>query len=549
MKRLVGVLFPLVSLVGFGLSVPVTGLYRWQLVVLIAIGLGTTLLVRASESEAAWYLGLALLWVAGPVWSVPLWWPWVETLDAPGVRTDLLAITVGVCAPLVLAAAGFVGFCMTFPERLVLDGGQGEEPDVDRARRMGWFLQFEWGGLDDAVGRRIMEFLSQHPERVWSMGVGVWVVAVAPIWALSVFDLRGSGWETGVVAWSFPLLFFVALVAVTAPVVAMKSAAPEARPRWLWFLEGLNLAFLLLMFGSVVQWIPLAYTLLSGQLFAESWFDAIGAWSSFLVPCAVLAGIAMAVFYDGALDPKLAIKRTTLYGAMASFAVVLFAVVETLASDLMAARLGLPGSSGSIVAGASVAFAFQAGNKRLKDRVWQWVDERLPDTTLADTARYSTTVLFSDIIGYTALTAESEDDALTLMSVFHRQARRAAEQNKGRLVKTIGDEVLLEFKEPQQAIAAAQQLTTSFTDACAPLGLPPAQLRTGIHMGEVAKRRDGDLFGDAVNIASRLQGVAEPDQIIVSQAVADQLDADLEDLGEKDLKNVPEPVRCYSVQG
>ncbi len=48
----------------------------------------------------------------------------------------------------------------------------------------------------------------------------------------------------------------------------------------------------------------------------------------------------------------------------------------------------------------------------------------------------------------------------------------------------------------------------------------------------MAKRRDGDLFGDAVNIASRLQGVAEPDQIIVSQAVADQLDADLEELDE-----------------
>ena len=136
-----------------------------------------------------------------------------------------------------------------------------------------------------------------------------------------------------------------------------------------------------------------------------------------------------------------------------------------------------------------------------------------------------------------------------MMSVFHRQARRAAEQNKGRLVKTIGDEVLLEFKEPQQAVTAARQLASSFADACATLGLPPAQLRSGIHMGEVARRRDGDLFGDAVNIASRLQGVAEPDQIIVSHAVAGQFDVDLEDLGEKDLKNVPEPVRCYSVPG
>ncbi len=79
--------------------------------------------------------------------------------------------------------------------------------------------------------------------------------------------------------------------------------------------------------------------------------------------------------------------------------------------------------------------------------------------------------------------------------------------------------------------------------------MPEGQPRVGIHFGEVAKRRDGDLFGDAVNIVSRLEGESEPGQIVVSQTVADQLEGvELEDLGERSLKNVPEPVRCWAVK-
>ena len=108
--------------------------------------------------------------------------------------------------------------------------------------------------------------------------------------------------------------------------------------------------------------------------------------------------------------------------------------------------------------------------------------------------------------------------------------------------------VLMEFKEAQDAVAALEALSSSFSAALAPLDLPEGELRTGIHFGLVARRRDGDLFGDAVNIASRLEGIAEPGQIVLSQAVADQLDGvELEDLGEQSLKNVPEPVRCWAV--
>ena len=117
------------------------------------------------------------------------------------------------------------------------------------------------------------------------------------------------------------------------------------------------------------------------------------------------------------------------------------------------------------------------------------------------------------------------------------------------MLKTMGDGVLMEFKDAPSAVTASQHLASSFGDACETLGLPEGQLRTGIHFGEVAKRRDGDLFGDAVNIASRLESEAEPGQIVVSQVVADQLEGvELEDLGERSLKNVPEPVRCWAVR-
>lgn len=158
-------------------------------------------------------------------------------------------------------------------------------------------------------------------------------------------------------------------------------------------------------------------------------------------------------------------------------------------------------------------------------------------------------IVFSDVVGYTKLASENEDDALTMLSVFHRAARRAATKQNGSLVKTIGDQVLMEFKETPDAVAALQALSASFAAALVPLDLPEGRLRSGVHFGLVATQRDGDLFGGAVNLASRLEGIAEPGQIVLSQTAADQL-ADgvgLEDLGERVLKNVAEPVRCWAL--
>ena len=94
------------------------------------------------------------------------------------------------------------------------------------------------------------------------------------------------------------------------------------------------------------------------------------------------------------------------------------------------------------------------------------------------------------------------------------------------------------------------ELEDEFHEGARKLDLPLPELRTGIHFGEVTRSHDGDLFGQAVNIASRLQGVAEPGQIVLSQAIVDKLDPELrlEELGEKSLKNVSESVVCYAVR-
>jgi class 3 adenylate cyclase len=257
--------------------------------------------------------------------------------------------------------------------------------------------------------------------------------------------------------------------------------------------------------------------------------------------------LGFAVLRDGLLSSSLVVRRTAVYGASAVVVVFLFGALETVLADLAFARVGIGPGAGAWLAGGSMALAFRPLHSAVSGGVSTLLDRQLPANLLADAPRHQAAIVFSDIVGYTALTSESEEDALTMMSVFHRQARRAAAEAKGRLVKSMGDGVLMEFEDPAAAVDAVRELTVSFRAACEPLGLPEMKLRSGVHFGEVAKRRDGDVFGDAVNIASRLEAIAAPGQIVVSRTVADQLDHKLEDLGERKLKNVPEPVECWGL--
>ena len=120
----------------------------------------------------------------------------------------------------------------------------------------------------------------------------------------------------------------------------------------------------------------------------------------------------------------------------------------------------------------------------------------------------------------------------------------------GRIVKRTGDGSLIEFRSVVDAVRCAIEVQSGMVERNA--GVSPEkriEFRVGIHLGDVVEEPDGDLMGDGVNIASRLEGVAEPNGICVSRAayeqVRDKLPHQFVDLGEKQLKNIARPVHAY----
>jgi class 3 adenylate cyclase/TolB-like protein len=127
-------------------------------------------------------------------------------------------------------------------------------------------------------------------------------------------------------------------------------------------------------------------------------------------------------------------------------------------------------------------------------------------------------VWFADIVGYTRLAAEDNDRALEIVAAFQDLSRAEIADHGGRLVKFIGDAALAEFPSTSAAVHAAADLQRSFVERSTELGRR-SNLRIGVHLGEIEAADDGDIYGDGVNTASRLQSEAEPGHVLVSEDV------------------------------
>ncbi len=159
-------------------------------------------------------------------------------------------------------------------------------------------------------------------------------------------------------------------------------------------------------------------------------------------------------------------------------------------------------------------------------------------------------IVFTDLVGYTALAQSNERGALALVEAQDRLIRPLLEAHRGRKVKAIGDGLLLEFRNALDAV----EFAVAFQRAAAALphdpGAPPLRVRIGIHVGDV-ERRGSDILGDAVNVASRLEPLAEPGGISLSaqvyELVRNKVAYPLEKLGARTLKGVAEPMEVYRV--
>ena len=163
-------------------------------------------------------------------------------------------------------------------------------------------------------------------------------------------------------------------------------------------------------------------------------------------------------------------------------------------------------------------------------------------------------ILAADVAGYSRLIGADEAGTLQgLKAIRAELIDPTIAAHNGRLVKTTGDGFLVEFSSVVDALRCATEMQAGMVERNA--DVPPdrrIEFRVGINMGDVVVD-DGDIFGDGVNVAARLEGLAEPGGIGVSARVqedaAGKLDLSFEDLGEQQLKNIARRVRVYRIRG
>ncbi len=161
-------------------------------------------------------------------------------------------------------------------------------------------------------------------------------------------------------------------------------------------------------------------------------------------------------------------------------------------------------------------------------------------------------ILSADAFGYSRMMAADEEGTAKILAAHRAVIDGIIEFHEGRIVNTAGDSVLAEFHSPIEAVRCAVEIQDALktrNDA-----LPDAQrmqFRIGVNLGDVMVKGE-DLLGDGVNVAARLQGIAEPGSITLSSSIYDQIAGKLDlgfiDLGNQSLKNIDRPIRAYRVE-
>jgi TolB-like protein/class 3 adenylate cyclase len=170
---------------------------------------------------------------------------------------------------------------------------------------------------------------------------------------------------------------------------------------------------------------------------------------------------------------------------------------------------------------------------------------------LGEVTRKLVAVFAADVEGYSRLMGADEDGTLKALTERRAILDKLIADHRGRIANTAGDSVLAEFGSAIEAVECAIKAQTTLAEANSSLSTDRrVQFRIGIHIGDVVVR-GGDLFGDSVNLAARLEGIAEPGGVCISSSTYDQVRGkvgiEFADLGEQNLKNIDHPVRAYAL--
>lgn len=160
--------------------------------------------------------------------------------------------------------------------------------------------------------------------------------------------------------------------------------------------------------------------------------------------------------------------------------------------------------------------------------------------------------MFTDVVGYTSMSSRDEATALELLGRYRTLLRSVFPKYEGRVVKTMGDGFLIEFASAVEAVNCAVEIQEAMGRLNSTLLKDnKIMVRVGIHVGDVVHSGD-DVLGDAVNVASRVEPLAEPGGICVTRQVVDQVEGkvkwQLSSIGTRELRNLPNPVEVFAVQ-
>jgi adenylate cyclase len=169
-----------------------------------------------------------------------------------------------------------------------------------------------------------------------------------------------------------------------------------------------------------------------------------------------------------------------------------------------------------------------------------------------DEGRRLAAVMFTDIVGYTALTQKDETIALEIVEEHRALLRPLFQRYTGNEIKTMGDGFIVEFQSALEAVKCSLDIQSTVTDSNSNHPLERKfQLRIGIHLGDVI-HKNNDIYGDAVNIASRMMPLCVPGSVCVTEQVYSQvknkIDKPFVSVGKKKLKNVVTPVKAYALK-
>lgn len=340
---------------------------------------------------------------------------------------------------------------------------------------------------------------------------------------LSFHKTNGTEAQRRQIDWIYSTLFVAGLILITL------------------ILGGFSLfVFLVLVAGEALAGVPLLLLLI---------------WPMFIaIPLMALAlqvSLALSIFYRGAIDPRLAARRITVWWVLGLLVSLLFILIERSLAIRITQWFSMAPETGPLIAGALVATTISPMRTGTENLVSRLAARYLPVDAVIGGIRKTTSVAMSDLSGYTRCSAQDEKQALLQAALLQQQAARATNEYRGRIVKSMGDAVMMEFESAQDACLALERLHAAFPLAAQAIGIQPLALHSGAHYGEVTVGPDGDLYGQTVNLAARLQGVAGDDQIVISETIiraAQLVPAKILSLGERELKNVPDPVSCFALR-